>query len=46
MAITPKCDKCGHELTDYGAIILSPPNEQSEVKNCTSVRVATSNLKH
>jgi len=32
MAISPTCDKCGQELTDYGAIILSPPNKQSEVK--------------
>lgn len=32
MAIAPKCDKCGQELTDFGVIILSPPNDKSEVK--------------
>lgn len=25
MAINPKCDKCGMELTEFGAILLSPP---------------------
>jgi len=40
MAITPKCDKCGMELDEFGAILLSPPNDNSEVeklhicKNC------------
>ena len=32
MAITPICDKCGRELTAFGAILFSPPNEKSEVK--------------
>jgi len=32
MAIKPLCDKCCNELTDYGAILLSPPNNSSEVK--------------
>lgn len=32
MAITPKCDKCGEELVELGAILLSPPNTASEVK--------------
>jgi hypothetical protein len=32
MAIKPICDKCHKELDDFGAIILSPPNEHSEVK--------------
>jgi hypothetical protein len=32
MAIKPKCDMCKKELTDYGAILLSPPNKKSEVK--------------
>jgi uncharacterized protein with PIN domain len=31
MAIKPVCDQCGEELQDYGAIVLSPPNEKSEV---------------
>ena len=32
MAIKPKCDQCGQELTDYGAILLSPPDGQGMVK--------------
>lgn len=32
MAIKPTCDKCGEELKDFGGILLSPPNEKSEVK--------------
>lgn len=32
MAIKPKCDSCGNELTDFGGILFSPPNEKSEVK--------------
>lgn len=27
MAIKPTCDKCKLELTDFGAILLSPPDE-------------------
>jgi hypothetical protein len=25
MSIKPNCDKCGKELNDFGAILLSPP---------------------
>jgi hypothetical protein len=32
MAIKPICDMCKKELTDYGALLFSPPNEKSEVK--------------
>jgi hypothetical protein len=32
MAIKPVCDICKDELTEFGAILLSPPNEKSEVK--------------
>ena len=32
MAIRPKCDRCGRELKKFGAILLSPPDEQSTVK--------------
>lgn len=32
MAIKPKCDKCGDELVDFGAILFSPPDEESTVK--------------
>ncbi len=31
MAIAPVCDKCGKELTKFGAILFSPPNEDSDV---------------
>jgi len=31
MAIKPICDKCGLELTDFGAILFSPPDAQSKV---------------
>ena len=31
MAIKPKCDKCGLELVEFGAILLSPPNKQNQV---------------
>ena len=32
MAIAPTCDKCGKELTQFGAILFSPPDEASTVK--------------
>jgi hypothetical protein len=32
MSIKPICDKCGAELTDFGGILLSPPNQKGEVK--------------
>lgn len=32
MAIAPKCDKCGKELTSFGAILFGTPNAKSEVK--------------
>ena len=32
MAIRPVCDKCGDELTEFGAILLSPPAEDGTVK--------------
>lgn len=31
MAIKPKCDKCGAELEEFGAILLSPPDRKSDV---------------
>jgi hypothetical protein len=30
--ISPKCDKCKKELQEFGAILLSPPDEKSQVK--------------
>ena len=32
MAISPKCDKCGEELTEFGGILLSPPDGQGMVR--------------
>lgn len=32
MAIAPKCDSCGQELTEFGAIVLSPPNTENQVR--------------
>jgi len=32
MAINPKCDKCKQELTEFGAILLSPPDKEGNVK--------------
>lgn len=32
MAIKPICDKCGNELTEFGGILFSPPDENSTVK--------------
>lgn len=32
MAINPTCDKCGIELSEFGGILLSPPNEKGLVK--------------
>lgn len=32
MAIQPTCDKCKMGLTDFGAILLSPPSETNTVK--------------
>ena len=31
MALQPTCEKCGQELNEFGAILLGPPNENSEV---------------
>jgi hypothetical protein len=32
MAIKPTCDTCGQELTDFGAILLSPPDDNQQVR--------------
>lgn len=32
MVIKPICDKCGKELTEFGALLFSPPNEDKNVK--------------
>jgi len=32
MAITPKCNKCGKELNEFGAILLSPPGKDDIVE--------------
>jgi hypothetical protein len=31
MSLKPICDSCELELTDYGAILLSPPDIESQV---------------
>lgn len=31
MAIQPKCDKCNEELVEFGAILLSPPDNNNMV---------------
>ena len=28
MSIKPNCDKCKQELTEFGGILLSPPDKQ------------------
>jgi hypothetical protein len=32
MPIKPVCDKCKKELNEFGAILLSPPDQNSNVK--------------
>lgn len=32
MAINPTCNICGKELTDFGAILLSPPNKKNMIE--------------
>ncbi len=32
MAIKPVCDKCKTELSEFGAILFSPPNDENCVK--------------
>jgi len=32
MAIQPVCDKCKKELTDFGAVLFSPPDEENNAK--------------
>lgn len=30
MAINTKCDSCGKELSEFGAILMSPPNRANQ----------------
>jgi hypothetical protein len=32
MTINPTCDKCKKELDDFGALLFSPPDRESNVK--------------
>jgi len=32
MSIKPICDKCKKELTTFGGILFSPPNEEGMVR--------------
>jgi len=50
MSIKPKCDFCGKELNEFGAILLSPPDKNNKVIKyhlCVDCyeKVCTSNLK-
>ncbi|MCA9308762.1 hypothetical protein KC973_00135 [Candidatus Saccharibacteria bacterium] len=39
MAISPQCDICSSELAEFGAILLSPPNNDGLVRKlhvCTA----------
>ncbi len=39
MAIKPFCDKCKKELDEFGAILLSPPNKNNEVRKIHLCRI-------
>lgn len=46
--IAPKCDKCHEELTEFGGILLSPPNKENKVDKfhlCVSCYQFIVNLK-
>ncbi len=32
MTINPICNKCGQELADFGAILLSPPDKDDKIE--------------
>ena len=32
--ISPKCDKCGCELEEFGAILLGPPDKYNMAHKC------------
>jgi hypothetical protein len=32
MAIRPVCDKCGKELDEFGALIMSPPDRKGGIR--------------
>jgi hypothetical protein len=32
MAINPKCDSCKRELSEFGGILLSPPDDKDNVR--------------
>lgn len=31
MSINPTCDKCNRELTEFGGLLFSPPNNDRKV---------------
>lgn len=45
MAINPKCDKCGKELVEFGAILLSPPDTESKVIKSHLCKLCYTDLK-
>jgi len=46
MALKPKCDKCGKELKEFGAILLSPPNKKSQVTKFHLCKGCFKNIKN
>lgn len=48
MAIKPTCDFCGKELTEFGALLFSPPDNQGNVKKehiCKNCYIKIKNAK-
>lgn len=51
MAIRPRCDICKNELSDFGALLFSPPDEAGFVQkhhvcaSCYEIMKQTYNLK-
>ena len=45
MAIKPTCDICKEELTDFGAILLSPPDKKGNVKKFHICKICYKDIK-
>lgn len=45
MSISPTCDKCKQELTEFGAILFGPPNHENEVKKFHICRLCYDQIK-
>lgn len=48
MAIKPRCDRCGQELSEFGGILLSPPDQKNNKKFhlCNACYTAIANANH